>query len=119
MTAQLSMWTQTVTLAGVQERPSVERNVVIVAREAQPTSRRAAVKALPKSGTKRARLFRFLEQSGGATDEEMELALGISGNTVRPTRVSLVRDGLVEESGHTRPTVSGNDAIVWRVRRGL
>ncbi len=119
MNDQLSMFTQTVGLAGTQERLTVDRNVVIIARNAQPTSRKAALRALPKSGTKRSRLYTFLDQSGGATDEEMELALGIPGNTVRPTRVSLVRDGLVEESGKTRPTISGNDAIVWRVRNAV
>jgi hypothetical protein len=37
----------------------------------------------------------------------------MSGNTVRPSRVSLVRDALVMDSGRTRKTISGNDAIVW------
>jgi hypothetical protein len=117
--AQLAMFQQVVGLGGAVEREMVERNVVIVAREPQETSLKAALRALPKSGTKRARLYDYLASCGGATDEEMEHALGISGNTVRPTRVSLVRDGLVEDSGLVRPTVSGNDAIVWRVHRGV
>lgn len=119
MNDQLTMFQQVVGLAGSQERAIVERNVVIVAREPQETSLKAALRALPKTGTKRARLYDYLVSCGGATDEEVERALGISGNTVRPTRVSLVRDGLVEDSGLVRPTVSGNDAIVWRVSRAI
>lgn len=116
MNPQLTMFQQVVGLGGSHERGIIERNVVVVAREPQETSLKAALRALPKSGTKRARYYDHLKRCGGATDEEMERALGISGNTVRPTRVSLVRDGLVEDSGLTRPTISGNDAIVWRVR---
>ena len=119
MNDQLTMFQQVVGLAGSQERAIVERNVVIVARKPQETSLKAALRALPKTGTKRARLYDYLVSCGGATDEEVERALNMSGNTVRPTRVSLVRDGLVEDSGLVRPTVSGNDAIVWRVSRAV
>jgi len=37
----------------------------------------------------------------------------MAGNTVRPARVSLVRDELVMDSGQTRKTIAGNDSIVW------
>jgi hypothetical protein len=119
MNPQLAMFQQVIGLAGIQEREVIERNVVIVAREPQETSLKAALRALPKTGTKRAHLYDYLASCSGATDEEIERALGISGNTVRPTRVSLVRDGLVEDSGLVRPTLSGNDAIVWRVRDAI
>jgi hypothetical protein len=41
--------------------------------------------------------------------------LSISGNTVRPTRGSLVKDGFIVDSGLVRLTKAGNPAIVWRV----
>jgi hypothetical protein len=57
-----------------------------------------------------------LKQTGGATDEEIERALGISGNTVRPTRGSLVKDKFVYATDLERPTLAGNMAIVWKAR---
>ena len=93
------------------QRPLVERNTVAVGRQA--TSRAAAAQALPKSGTNRARILDYITKAGGATDEELELALQLSGNTVRPCRVSLVQDGWVVDSGKRRPVRSGNDAIIW------
>lgn len=93
------------------QRPPVERNTVAAGRQA--TSRAAAAGALPKSGTNRARILDYITKAGGATDEELELALNLSGNTVRPCRVSLVQDGWVVDSGKRRPVRSGNDAIIW------
>lgn len=93
------------------QRPPVERNTVAAGRQA--TSRAAAAGALPKSGTNRACILDYIKKAGGATDEELELALNLSGNTVRPCRVSLVQDGWVVDSGKRRPVRSGNDAIIW------
>jgi hypothetical protein len=60
------------------------------------------------------RVLRFLETCfAGATDEEMQLALGMNPSTQRPRRVELVRRGLVVEDG-TRQTASGRMATVWR-----
>ena len=62
------------------------------------------------------RVYEFLRTCGafGATDEEMQLALGMNPSTQRPRRIELVRRGLVVEAG-TRKTVSGRMAVVWRV----
>lgn len=61
------------------------------------------------------RVLRFLQTClGGATDEEMQLALGMNPSTQRPRRIELVRRGLVVEDG-TRRTSSGRNASVWRV----
>lgn len=92
-------------------RPAINRPVVAVGRQA--TSRAAALTALPKSGTNRARILDYIRATEGATDEEIEIALQLSGNTVRPCRVSLVQDGWVRDSGLRRPVRSGNDAIIW------
>lgn len=95
-------------------RPAVNRPVVAVGRQA--TSRAAATAALPKSGSNRARILDYIRTAEGATDEEIEVALKLSGNTVRPCRVSLVNDGWVTDSGQRRPVRSGNFAIVWRAQ---
>lgn len=92
-------------------RPAVNRNTVAVGRQA--TSRQAAANALPKSGTNRARILDYIRANQGATDEEIEVALKLSGNTVRPCRVSLVQDGWVTDLGQRRAVRSGNPAIVW------
>jgi hypothetical protein len=52
----------------------------------------------------------------GCTDEEGQLALGISGNTWRPCRLNLEKIGEVGiTAGNTRKTLSGRDATVWYV----
>jgi hypothetical protein len=50
----------------------------------------------------------------GATDQEIQIALRIEGNTERPARVDLVKGGSVVDSGGWRLTRSGRKAIVWR-----
>ncbi len=112
---QPEMFQITTGLGGTKYVPTVNRNVIITAKKAHPTSQRAAIKAFPKSGTKRQKIYNAIKLFGGLTDEEIERTLDMSGNTVRPSRVSLVRDALVMDSGKTRKTVSGNDAIVWVV----
>lgn len=81
------------------------------------TSLRAAG-AVSKSGRARSlerRVFDFIEKEKGATDEEGQRALGLSGDSYRPRRYSLVKRGLVEPTGTTRATTSGKQAQVWQV----
>ena len=60
------------------------------------------------------KLLRFLATClAGATDEEMQTALGMNPSTQRPRRVELQRRGLVVPDG-TRRTKSGRMATVWR-----
>ena len=101
-------------LGAYREDIAIDRNTVIISPSAKPTSASAALNALPKSGSKRRRVYEYLKQTGGATDEEIERALGISGNTVRPTRGSLVKDKFVIATDLERPTLAGNMAIVWK-----
>jgi hypothetical protein len=103
-------------LGAYREDIAIDRNTVIISPSAKPTSASAALNALPKSGSKRRRVYEYLKQTGGATDEEIERALGISGNTVRPTRGSLVKDKFVYATDLERPTLAGNMAIVWKAR---
>ena len=80
------------------------------------TSVRAAIKAYPRSGTIRIKVYHFLIRRGldGATDQEIAITLQISENTVRPTRKTLEIDGFVRDSGLTRKNRNGNDCIIWR-----
>ena len=80
------------------------------------TSVRAAIKAYPRSGTIRIKVYHFLIRRGldGATDQEISITLQISENTVRPTRKTLEIDGFIRDSGLTRKNRNGNDCIIWR-----
>ena len=79
------------------------------------TSRAAALRAEPTAGTKRAKLLDYLRSRGGAgaTDEEMQSAVPMGPNTQRPRRVELVQGLQVRDSGRTRRTVGGSEAVVW------
>ncbi len=78
-----------------------------------PTSREAAFFSSNFSGMARERVFLQIVKQGGATDEEISEALRMNPSTQRPRRVELVEALLVEDSGHTRQTSSGMEAVVW------
>lgn len=82
---------------------------------AQATSVAAAERVKPKSGTQRWRVLRVVVDAGeeGVTDEEVQDRIGLPLNTVRPRRLELVEGGYVIDSGDTRPTAGGSQAIVW------
>lgn len=79
------------------------------------TSRAAAINSEPAAGTKRGLALAHLRRQGaaGATDEEMQAQIPMNPNTQRPRRVELVAAGLVRDSGRTRKTAGGDDAVVW------
>ena len=81
------------------------------------TSRAAAESVAPSMGAKERAVLAVLKKCGdfGATDEELQDALGMAGNSQRPRRIALVGKGLVRDSGHTRTTRSGHQAAVWVV----
>ena len=88
----------------------------------QRTSVAAKIKVAPRMGSLRHKVYEFITTQGmyGATDQEMERTLHIDGNTIRPTRGSLVKDGLIIDAGTTRKNNHGNDCIVWRsVEEGM
>jgi hypothetical protein len=82
-----------------------------------PASIAAAEAIAAKAWTLRAQVYGHLRECGwmGATDEEIQLALGMDPSTQRPRRVELVRQGLVRDSGAKRETRSGREAGVWVV----
>jgi hypothetical protein len=79
------------------------------------TSIAAMVKAEPKRGSNRQKVYQFILdcQERGATDQEMQASLNMSGDTLRPTRLSLAKDGMIYDSGKTRQNPNGNECIVW------
>ena len=77
--------------------------------------------ALALDGTRRATLraavYRYVLSHGGdgATDQEIQNALDMNGNTERPRRRELEQAGLVIDSKQRRKTDAGKDAVVWTV----
>jgi len=94
----------------------IDSNSVTIARNAQRTSIMAANNALPKTGSLRRKVYEYILAQGlrGATDQEVENTLHLDGNTVRPTRLSLIKDGYIVDTGTTRKNANGNECIVWR-----
>ncbi len=81
------------------------------------TSKEAADKIVPHINRCHRKILEHLENVGalGATDQELETATGMAGNTARPRRIELLKLGLIRDSGKTRETFSGRKATVWVV----
>ena len=94
----------------------IDTNTIVIANNAQRTSIAVAHKVYPKTGSLRRKVYEYITAQGlrGATDQEIENALHIDGNTVRPTRGSLFKDGFIADTGTTRKNANNNDCIVWR-----
>jgi len=82
-----------------------------------PTSEAAATKIEHSAETLREMVYSFVRSYGafGATDDEIQRALSMSGDTERPRRWELVNDGRLMDSRRTRKTKRGRDATVWVV----
>lgn len=82
------------------------------------TSRDAAADIREHAHKQRARVLAYLASRGalGATDQEIELDLGMVGNSVRPRRGELLESGCIADSGETRKTLAGRKAVVWRFK---
>lgn len=79
------------------------------------TSRAAAKAIEPVAGTQRAAVLAEIRIAGqrGRTDCEIQAMCMLPGDSVGPRRGKLVEDGLIVDSGRTRKTASGRDAVVW------
>jgi hypothetical protein len=97
-----------------QARHAMDPHIYLPA-DPRPTQVEAAERALPKSGTQRARVLGELKRAGrnGLTDEELAARLDLSLNSVRPRRLELVEAMLVVSTERRRPTQGGGPAIVW------
>lgn len=81
------------------------------------TSKAAAIDNEPRAGTQRWRVLNVLRACPwGLTDHEMQEMLGMNPSTQRPRRIELVNAGLIKDSGRTRATQSGKQAVVWVVK---
>jgi predicted ArsR family transcriptional regulator len=83
------------------------------------TSAAAAESMRSSAATIAQRIHDFLLTRGeaGATADQIEQALGLSGNTVRPRLVEMREDGRVVDSRLIRRTRAGRAAKVWQARR--
>lgn len=81
-----------------------------------PTSK-AAAKGLKPSKVEQDRdliLYVLEGSSNGLTDDAIQEITDLSGDSERPRRISLLRDGLICDSGRKALTRSGKMAVVWR-----
>ena len=79
------------------------------------TSKAAAVAIAAQAPNIRHRVYVFIcaTKQYGATDEEIINSLGLSANTGRARRVELWDASKIYESGRTRSTVAGRQAVIW------
>jgi hypothetical protein len=91
-------------------------------RNAPPTAKNNSMRKNPiRAGTQRGRVFEFIRQNGvnGATDQEGQAVLKIQAGAYAARRQELAgkaKDSewkYIVESGRTRLTERGNEAIVW------
>jgi hypothetical protein len=95
---------------------SIDDNVVILSSRSKSTSRKAAEKILPRTGSIRREVYNLVQRANiGLTDYELELMLKGKHQTVSASRRSLVVDGFLSDSGMTRKNDVGNDCIVWQI----
>ena len=101
----------------VKSMSLIDRNVVIVAKDAKPTSVAAASAIYGRTGSIRRMVWEFIVrcEMNGATDFEIQRTLNLLGDTERPTRQTLEKDGLIMDTGTTRKNAKGHDCIVYRV----
>ena len=81
------------------------------------TSREAAEAAIGTAEAGRARVLACLVRHGAMTLQQIEDALGWSGNTVRTRRKELEAAGLVVNSGRMAKTKSGRNAVLWEAAK--
>lgn len=79
------------------------------------TSLEALESVRPSTDVMRAKVAQFIRRrkKKGATDEEVQDALDMNGNTQRPRRWELIEDGFVKDSGDRRLTRALRSSIVW------
>lgn len=80
-----------------------------------PTSKAAAIAIKPARQTLQARVLDLIRAAGyaGLTDEQIITILNMNPSTERPRRIELQEAGKIVDSGRTRKTRSGRNAVVW------
>jgi hypothetical protein len=66
----------------------------------------------------RARVLDYITAHGadGCTDQEIQEGLSMSGDTERPRRWELYREGRIKKTGGTRRSMSNRECDVWVTR---
>lgn len=79
------------------------------------TSKEAAEAIEPKVSALQGMVLKYIQSKGllGATDQEVQTALGMTGNTQRPRRRELEIMRLIVDTKITRKSASGRNATVW------
>ena len=77
------------------------------------TSQAAAKAMEPRAGTIRWAVLKALRDGGPATHHELIAEMRLAESTIRTRCNELVKVGLVKDSGHRRPSPSGQEATVW------
>lgn len=80
-----------------------------------------AARKVRTADTDRRRILQFIrDREHGATDDEMQQALEMAGDSQRPRRIELARAGCIEvREGMTRATRTGRPAVIWYFKKGL
>ena len=80
----------------------------------ESTSQAAARSIRAAAPDMRRRVYEYIEaeENHGATRDEIEVALGMPGNTVRPRVKELLAEYRITETQYTRRTRSGRNAVV-------
>lgn len=81
---------------------------------------RLAAPGTAEAMTQRRRVLELIRTSpDGMTDDELQVALNMEGNTQRPRRIELYKLGCIEVTSQRRPTRKGRDAVVWQFVKEL
>ena len=95
------------------QRPSIDRNTA--PRGKASTSRDAASRVLPSTGTKRRTVYDTImgNMSNGMTCDEVCEATGMLVQSCTSAINTLAADGWLTDTGERRPTRTGYMATVW------
>lgn len=95
--------------------PAVDRNVPFVGMDHPDTAQRMQDKTVGEAGTLRRAIHQAVKvtKQSGLTDDDLEQMLERSHQSVSGARNTLMKDGLVVDSGRRRKNRYGNDSIVW------
>ena len=104
-----------------------DRNLTLFDNEPDPapvqgreeTSKQAAAAIAPVTGKLRKQVLRCIKMAGaqGATDQEVQGALSMSGDTQRRCRQELEKMGAIVRRATPRQVLGGRTAIVWIINK--
>ena len=90
-----------------------KKNSVALPEHPSDTQEEAAKKVEPKIGTRKAMIYDLIVAFGGLSDSEIERITHLSHQSASAARNSLMRDGLIMDSGERIFNSRGNREIVW------